>query len=233
MNNLNDLTYAVNVINNHTLPTFHDILHHLALHVGEYKLSAREEDFRGWLLCDGRSISRTHYPGLFDVIGTKFGADDDDTFKLPDFRGRVIGQPGQGDGLSNRLMGDIVGAETHTLTGLEMPSHLHTGTTTSNGSHTHTVNDPGHTHTQTTINDDFNNSGINPPGFTSDSAGSMTWNNINSSTTGITINSAGAHTHTFTTNSTGGGQAHNNMQPTLFGANVFIFGGYIGYPERV
>ena len=57
--------------------------------------------------------------------------------------------------------------------------------------HNHTassvVTDPGHTHSQTTINDDFNNSGANPPGFTQDSAGSRTWNNINSSTTGITV----------------------------------------------
>lgn len=222
MQNLNGITHAVHVINNVTLPA---ILNNIALHVGEYKLSAHEDDFRGWLLCDGRSISRTTYTGLFDVIGTKFGANDGDTFKLPDFRGRVIGQPGQGSSLTNRVMGAEVGSEAHTLTDAEMPAHTHAGTTLADGAHIHGVTDPGHSHTQTTINDDFNSSGTTPPGFTADSAGSMTWNNINSSTTGITINSAGSHTHAFTSASTGGGLSHNNMQPTLFGVNVFIFGG--------
>lgn len=93
--------------------------------------------------------------------------------------------------------------------------------------------------TQTTINDDFNNSGANPPGFTTDSAGTMTWSNINSATTGITVNSAGAHSHTitvdsggshthsFTTDLIGGGNAHNNMQPTLFAGYMMIYTGKI------
>jgi microcystin-dependent protein len=142
----------------------------------------------GWSLCDGSN-------------GT------------PDLRGRFILSMGQGSGLTNRIYGATGGAETHTLTTSEIPGHTHVGTTASNGAHTHSITDPGHTHTQTTINDDYNNSGANPPGFSADSAGSVTWNNINSATTGITVNSAGDHTHTFTSDSTGGGSAHNNMPP--------------------
>lgn len=142
----------------------------------------------GWSLCDGTN-------------GT------------PDLRGRFILSMGSGAGLTSRTYGATGGAETHTLSTTEMPGHTHTGTTASNGAHTHTITDPGHTHSQTTINDDYNNSGANPPGFSADSAGSVTWNNINSATTGITVNSNGAHTHTFTSDSTGGGSAHNNMPP--------------------
>ena len=192
-------------------------------HTGEYRLSAREEDFGNWLLCDGRSFDRATYPRLFSIIGTKFGASNSTSFKIPDFRGRVLGQPGQGSGLTSRDMGDSVGEEAHTLTTNELPSHTHTGTTTTNGTHTHGVTDPGHTHTQTTINDDFNNSGSSPPGFAADGSGTRTWSNINSSTTGVTINADGSHSHTFTTDASGLGEAHNNMQPTLFGINVFIF----------
>jgi microcystin-dependent protein len=162
----------------------------------------------GWALCDGTN-------------GT------------PDLRGRFVLSQGQGSGLTNRLINQVGGAETHTLTVQEMPSHTHTGTTASNGSHdhtgstgsngshlhtgttalagthTHTVNDPGHIHTQTTVNDDYNNSGTYPnltkPSYPNyDSSGTNTWTDtINSSTTGITINSAGEHSHTFTTSTVG------------------------------
>jgi microcystin-dependent protein len=156
---------------------------------------------KGWVLCDGTN-------------GT------------PNLSGRFILSMG-----GSYPYASTGGEATHTLTATEIPSHTHTGTTVSNGAHahsitdpghTHSITDPGHTHSQTTINDDFNNSGDNPPGFTGDSAGSVTWNNINSSTTGISVNSNstgvsvnsnGAHTHTFTSDSTGGGAAHNNMPP--------------------
>ena len=43
----------------------------------------------GWLLCDGATVSRTTYAGLFAAIGTQFGAGDgSSTFRLPNMRGR-------------------------------------------------------------------------------------------------------------------------------------------------
>ena len=33
----------------------------------------------GWLICDGRAISRTSYSNLFNVIGTTYGAGDGST----------------------------------------------------------------------------------------------------------------------------------------------------------
>jgi microcystin-dependent protein len=225
MNNLQSLA-DVNFKNTYVM---RQLFENLSFHVGEYKWTSRVDDFNGWLKCDGRSLSREEYPDLFAVVGTTFGANDSSTFKLPDLRGRVMGCIGQGGGLTNRVLGTVVGTETHLLTTNEIPSHSHTGTTDSSGAHTHTITDPGHTHTQTTINDDFNSSGTNPPGFTQDSAGSRTWNNINSATTGISINSAGDHTHTFITNTTGGGLAHNNMQPTAFVGNVFIYAKFLSF----
>lgn len=41
----------------------------------------------GWLICDGREISRTVYAGLFSVIGTTYGSGDGSTtFNVPDLR---------------------------------------------------------------------------------------------------------------------------------------------------
>lgn len=42
----------------------------------------------GFLLCDGRAISRTTYANLYALIGTKFGNGDGiNTFNVPDYRG--------------------------------------------------------------------------------------------------------------------------------------------------
>lgn len=90
-----------------------------------YKPSSAETD--GLLLCDGREVSRTTYAALFAVIGGVFGEGDrDTTFNLPDLLGRVPGGAGAGRGLTARTVGQALGAETHTLTIAEMPSHSHT-----------------------------------------------------------------------------------------------------------
>lgn len=197
--------------------------------VGDLKYSARSNDHNGWLKCDGRSLTRAEYPDLFEVIGVSFGSNDASTFKLPDTRGRVLGAIGAGSGLTTRILGDTIGSETHTLTVSEMPSHLHTGTTDSSGTHTHMITDPGHTHNVGNTNLSNN---LQTAGSIDDDQGAIPEQNLmysqittsTSSTTGISINSDGAHTHTFTTATSGNSQAHNNMQPTSFIGNVFIFG---------
>jgi microcystin-dependent protein len=146
----------------------------------------------GYLLCNGATVSRATYASLFAIIGTTYGSGDGSTtFAVPDLRSKMIVGVGQGSGLTNRTLASSGGIETKTLAISEMPSH------------NHSINDPGHAHSQTTVNDDFNNSGGNPPGFSADGAGSRTWTNINTSTTGITINS------------TGSGTAFNIMNPFL------------------
>jgi microcystin-dependent protein len=171
------------------------------IHIGEYKWTARTADFAGWLLCDGRQLERSKFPELFEIIGTSFGTpSNSNMFALPDMRGRVMGAVGAGTGLTNRIMGTSTGTERHQLSVGELPSH------------SHTVVDPGHVHTQTTTNDDFNNSGTNPPGFTRDSAGEMTWNNINAATTGITLGNTGSNA------------SHNNMHAAhvVFGQRLHL-----------
>lgn len=44
----------------------------------------------GWLLANGASLSRTEYPELFDVIGTKCGSADSAHFSIPDMHHRFL-----------------------------------------------------------------------------------------------------------------------------------------------
>ena len=91
-----------------------------------------------WLFCAGQAISRSTYADLFTIIGTTYGVGDGSTtFNIPDLRGRLVaGQDDMGGTSANRLTGlsggvdgDVLGAsggaETHTLTTTEMPSHTH------------------------------------------------------------------------------------------------------------
>lgn len=166
----------------------------------------------GYLLCYGQAVSRTTYAALFAVLSTTFGAGDaSTTFNLPDLRGRVIAGKDdmggtsadrltdQSGGLNGDTLGATGGAETHSLTSGELPAHTHTvtvtGTTSSDGAHTHLFRQAGSSGGSTTGRDG---------GFGS-FQGQMSTD--------------GAHTHTVsasgTTSSVGSGTAHNNVQPTI------------------
>lgn len=86
----------------------------------------------GWLLCDGRAVSRTKYAELFKAIGTKHGSGDGSTtFNLPNPKGRTLVGKDSTDTDFNTL-GKTGGEKTHTLTVNEMPSHTHNASTKAN-----------------------------------------------------------------------------------------------------
>lgn len=79
----------------------------------------------GWASCDGQLLSIASNPALFSLLGTRFGGDGISSFALPDMRGRVPVQAGQGPGLSEYTLGQSGGEATHTLTLNEIPAHTH------------------------------------------------------------------------------------------------------------
>lgn len=95
---------------------------------GMYAYFATQNVGNGWLLCDGRDVSRADYAALFQQIGTLHGAGDGSTtFGLPDGRGRSLIGAGTGAGLSNRdISTKYLGEETHLPTIAEMAAHTHT-----------------------------------------------------------------------------------------------------------
>ena len=62
-----------------------------AVPVGAVNTFAMNVAPTGWLACDGSTVSRTTYSGLFTVVGTTYGSGDGSTtFKVPDLRGEFV-----------------------------------------------------------------------------------------------------------------------------------------------
>lgn len=81
---------------------------------------------RGWALCDGQILPISSNSALFSLLGTTYGGDGRTTFALPDLRGRVPIQVGNGPGLSPYQWGEKGGAETNILNVNQLPPHSHT-----------------------------------------------------------------------------------------------------------
>jgi microcystin-dependent protein len=98
--------------------------------VGEIQIFAGNFAPVGWAICDGSLLPILENETLFNLIGTTYGGDGVNTFGLPDLRGRIPVDQGQGQGLSNYAMGQMAGTETVTLTTAQIPAHSHIETLT-------------------------------------------------------------------------------------------------------
>lgn len=151
-----------------------------------------------YLLKDGTLYNINTYPSLFAYLGTAFGGDGVTTFGVPDERARmrIPLDTNPGTGFSNRLTvasGQNINGQTMGSAGGEQ---VHTLVVNEIPSHKHTLTDPGHSHTYTGPGTKELNSG---GGFTNQD----TSTNTGTSFTGITMAN------------TGGGAAHNIVQPGI------------------
>lgn len=89
-------------------------------YIGEIRMFGGNFAPRGWMLCHGQLVPISQNESLFQLIGTTYGGDGQNTFGLPDLRGRVPIH--QGDGF---ILAGQGGAEQVTLTDGEMPAHHH------------------------------------------------------------------------------------------------------------
>jgi microcystin-dependent protein len=87
----------------------------------------------GWALCDGQLLPISENDALFSLLGTTYGGDGQNTFALPDLRGRVPIHRGQGPGLPSYDIGERGGQESVTLITNQIPLHNHTLAVNSNG----------------------------------------------------------------------------------------------------
>lgn len=76
---------------------------------GDIKLWPSEVIPAGWIVRDGRALSRVAYAALFAVLGTRYGAGDGaTTFNIPDDRGEFLRCADMGRGVdAGRVAGSL------------------------------------------------------------------------------------------------------------------------------
>ena len=84
---------------------------------------------RGWLPADGRLLHIQSYTALYSLLGVSYGGDGQNTFGLPDLRGRTAVGVGQGPGLSQLDQGEQGGNDRTTLLLPNLPAHNLAATT--------------------------------------------------------------------------------------------------------
>jgi microcystin-dependent protein len=118
--------------------------------VAEIRIFAGNFAPTGWAFCNGQLMPISQNTALFSLLGTTYGGDGKSTFALPNLELRAPLQAGQGPGLSERYLGEMAGAATHSMQANEMPVHHHAlqasasvaSTTVANGNLLATVNAP-------------------------------------------------------------------------------------------
>ncbi len=96
--------------------------------VGEVRVFAGNFAPIGWAFCNGQLLPISQNTALFSLLGINYGGDGRSTFGLPNLQGAFPVHAGAsaGPGLSQRVTGQVGGAETVTLTATQLPPHNHT-----------------------------------------------------------------------------------------------------------
>lgn len=88
--------------------------------VGEIRMFAGNFAPAGWAFCSGQLLPIAENETLFQLIGTTYGGDGQETFALPNLQSRVPIHQGAGF-----IIGESGGTETVTLTTSQIPAHSH------------------------------------------------------------------------------------------------------------
>lgn len=93
-------------------------------YVGEIRMFAGNFPPAGWMFCEGQILPISENETLFQLIGTTYGGDGQETFALPDLRGRVPLHQGSLQG-TTYVLAETGGVEQVTLSTQQIPIHNH------------------------------------------------------------------------------------------------------------
>ena len=95
-------------------------------YVGEIRMFGGSFAPAGWAMCQGQNMPISQNETLFNLIGTTYGGDGQETFDLPNLAGRAPLHQGQGPGIKQTyVIGENAGVESVTLTAQSTPTHNH------------------------------------------------------------------------------------------------------------
>lgn len=154
-------------------------------YLGEIRLMAISFAPKGWAPCYGQLLPINQNQALFALLGTMYGGDGIYNFALPDLRGRAPVHAGSTPGSPTVVVGERGGVEQVALT---------------------FQNNPSHSHSVQASTDVANTS--SPAGAV---LGAKPRGGVDAYASGGLLVGLG----TSSTTSAGGGQPHNNMQPSL------------------
>ncbi|MGY3441076.1 MULTISPECIES: phage tail protein [unclassified Bradyrhizobium] len=89
-------------------------------YIGEIRMFGGNFAPNGWMFCLGQTLAISQYETLYNLIGTTYGGDGQETFDLPNLQGRLPLHQG-----STFSLGQIGGVEQVTLTTQQLPTHSH------------------------------------------------------------------------------------------------------------
>jgi len=94
-------------------------------YVGEIRMFAGNFAPNGWMFCEGQTLAISENEVLFQLIGTTYGGDGEQTFNLPNLASRVPIHMGTGPDGTTYQIGEMAGTEQETLTVNQIPNHTH------------------------------------------------------------------------------------------------------------
>jgi microcystin-dependent protein len=169
-------------------------------YVGEIRMFGGNFAPAGWMFCDGQTLPISENDTLFNLIGTTYGGDGQETFQLPNLQSRVPVHPG---GTLSYQLGESGGVESVTLSTQQIPTHNHPINSANNPADANVPNG-------NTILSNMGPSGI----------AQVPCYRVYDNTAPIVLNGGSVST-------VGGSQPHDNMQPYLVVSYIIsLFGIY-------
>ena len=94
-------------------------------YIGEVRMFAGNFAPAGWMFCSGQTLPISENETLFQLIGTTYGGDGEETFQLPNLQSRIPIHMGTGPDGTTYQLAEAAGTESVTLTTQQIPIHNH------------------------------------------------------------------------------------------------------------